>query len=157
MSHAPQVHRTLRSAAALALAFSLLLPSGTSASPAMPARHGVATPDAGTHANAVTWAVDDTAKTITATIRLQLVSACDAAAIERATLQGAAALARCNVTPEIVSAIKANIENAWNQNYKVICYRLIVKVDVTVSDEKIGAKAAGAKATAGRLTIAVDQ
>ncbi len=157
MSLAPQARRTLRSAAALAVAFSLLLPVGTSASPVMPPRQGAATPGAGTHANAVTWVVDDKAKTITATMRLQLVSACDAAAVERATLQGPAAVARCNVTPEMVSAIKANIENAWNQNYKVLCYRLIVKVDVTVSEEKIGAKAAGAKATAGRLTIAIDQ
>jgi hypothetical protein len=85
-------------------------------------------------AAAVTWsAPDEQVKTITATIRLTLTPACTPSQMAaRSTIPQLQSW--CTVTQAIADAIKANIEKAWTgQTYR--CYRIIVKVDVTINDD----------------------
>jgi hypothetical protein len=110
-----------------------------------------------TKALAVDWAVDHDAKTITVTVRLQLGSACTRGAMARATTQGPAAVARCRVTPEVVQAIKDDVDRVWNNGLKYFCYTFKVVMDITVVDGLAGAVAGSKAAPADRHFIAIDQ
>jgi hypothetical protein len=91
----------------------------------------VPAPVAGATAAAVSWKTDDTAKIITATVRITITPACTPGQL--AAARGPAAAARCHVTDEIARAIKENIEKVWN-GHQYYCYDVVVKVDVKVDD-----------------------
>lgn len=90
----------------------------------------------GAPANAVTWTVDHTAKTITAEIRLTLVPA----------IGGAYVLGQ-----EVADRIKKQIESVWN-GYRYYCYDLIVTVDVVI-DNTGGVKTS---APSDRLVVTIN-
>ena len=108
-------------------------------------------------ANAVTWTVDHAARTITATVRLQLGSACTPAQAKRAAAMGPAAANRCKVGPEIAKAVKDNIESIWSADYVYYCYTLKVVADVTTTDAIQGPRAASDAAPDGRVHVSIDQ
>jgi hypothetical protein len=86
---------------------------------------------AGATAAAVSWKSDDTAKIITADVRITITPACTPGQL--AAARAPAAAARCHVTDEIARAIKDNIEKVWN-GHQYYCYDVVVKVDVKVVD-----------------------
>jgi hypothetical protein len=114
-------------------------------------------PQVSSQPNAVTWAVDDAARTITATVRLQLGSTCTRAAMVAAVAQGPAAAARCKVSDAVVKAIRDNVDAVWNTGQTFLCYRLAVVMDITVADPLVGAAAGSAAAPADREFVAIDQ
>ena len=140
-----------------AAALAILPASGAAASVATFAGQAVRVPASFVRSQSVNWAVDDAAKTITATVRIRLGSACTRGEMARATTQGPAAAARCKVTPEVVKAIADNVDKVWNQGLTVKCYRLVVKVDITVADTLDGAVAGSAQSPVDRAFVAIDQ
>jgi hypothetical protein len=81
--------------------------------------------------NAVTWSVDQDAKTITATVHLTLATACSSEEAYGLAMQGARWAAKCRVGDDVVKAIKADIAAMWGgATYR--CYRLILDVDIQV-------------------------
>jgi hypothetical protein len=133
----------LRVAVALAAAILLVLPADASA--------------ASRSVRAVTWDVNHATKTITATVRLRIASACTRGQMARATVQGPAAAKRCKVGPEIAKAIKDNVDAIWNRDYRYFCYTLKVVTDIEVSEELVGAVAGSEAAPGDRAFIAIDQ
>lgn len=134
---------TARRAIVLALTAVLLLP-------------GVATAESRA-VTAVTWNVDHATKTITATVRIRIASACTRGQMARATTQGPAAAKRCKVGPEIAKAIKDDVDRVWNQGLTYVCYKLKVVTDIQVSDELTGARAGSEAAPDDRAYVAIDQ
>lgn len=143
MSRATTAARTARRAVALALIGVLLTASAVSAAPVV--------------ARAVAWTVDDNAKTITATVRLRLGSACTRGQMVRAVAQGPAAAARCKVGPEVAQAIRDNVDAVWNQGLTYLCYRFKVVMDIETSSDLAGAVDGSAATPPDRHFIAIDQ
>jgi hypothetical protein len=106
---------------------------------------------------AVTWNVDHARKTITATVRLRIGSACTRGQMARATTQGPAAAKRCKVGPEIAKAIKDNVDAVWNTGHTFGCYKLKIETDIEVVDELVGAVAGSDKTPDNRAYVAIDQ
>ena len=151
---------TSRRTAALALstALALLTAWPVSAAPAaFPGGTQETSPEARTQPDAVTWKVDDAARTITATVRLQLGSTCTRAAMVKAVQRGPAAAARCKVGPEVVKAIKDSVDAVWNAGHTFLCYKLVVVMDINVADPLAGAAAGSAAAPPDREFVAIDQ
>ena len=71
---------------------------------------------------AITWTVNDTNKTITISVKLQIYSACD-------ECPGA-------VNQFLVDKMKAQIMGVWNQNYHFRCYKLIFEVDIKLTSDR---------------------
>ncbi len=87
-------------------------------------------------ANGVTWSIDHTAKTITATVRITLVPTCATPQFQAAKF-GQARSSWCTVDQAIADQIKASIESIWNgKDY--YCYDVIVKVDIKIDDDPNG-------------------
>ena len=93
---------------------------------------------AGEPLGAVTWVVDQKAKTITVTARLQIYSGCSGALSSDSTKAKARACrgVSSQVTPFLASKIKSQIESVWNKGYHYKCYRLIFVVDVTLARDR---------------------
>lgn len=147
----------LRRVAALLLALTVILPAAPAAATDAPPRDAVPADVLTVMTNSVTWVIDHAAKTITATVRIQLGSACTRGQMARATLQGPAAAARCKVTPEIAKAIKDNVDAVWNDNRKVRCYSLKVITDIQIVETLEGPVAQSAATPADRAYVAIDQ
>jgi hypothetical protein len=82
-------------------------------------------------ANGVTWKIDDTAKTITGTVRITLTPNCSLQHMQSSAIAGSAS--RCKVTQAMADEMKANIEKIWN-GHKYYCYDIVIKVEITIDN-----------------------
>jgi hypothetical protein len=104
-----------RSSRSWAFAFAVLLSLGICS--ITPAPVDATIPQA-----AIIWKVDDKAKTITVTVKLEVYSACD-------TCPG-------TVGPFKVGVIRDSILRVWNQHYHFRCYELIFDVDIKIGSDR---------------------
>jgi hypothetical protein len=95
----------------------------------------------------VTWSKDDTAKTITATVKLTLTPVCST----NARLSEAISRARiCEVPEQAAADIKKAIEAVWNNGNTYYCYAIVVKVDIEIDDS-------GRANPSDRLVVQIDR
>jgi hypothetical protein len=91
----------------------------------------MAVPTAAAASTGVTWKIDDSAKTITAEIKITLTPVCSTNTRMMEAITGARL---CEVPQTAADDIKKAIEKVWNKDNKYYCYNIVVKVDVTIDN-----------------------
>lgn len=108
----------------------------------------LATPTADAVSKGVTWKIDHTDKSITATIKLTLQRACTPDL--RWVKEGGTHAPCAEVPATAAKEIKEAIEKVWNSGHRYYCYDIVVTVEVTVDNSE------AAKDTPDRLTVRTD-